>query len=83
MTVQDIFYLTGTLFFILVMAGFIYVIFLISKIKIAVEELASKVKNSAESIALTGYSVKAGLLKMFLNLVGGKTRHSEGGERYE
>ncbi len=83
MDVQDVYYLTGTIFFVLAVVGFIYIIFLITKIKIAVEEVAYKIKNSAENIALTGYSLKASLLKMFLNIIGAKSRHREGGERYE
>ncbi len=72
MNLENIFYFTGIIFFLASLAGIIYMIILLTKMKNTVDMMSEKAKNTAQSIALTGYSLKAGILKTFLSFLGGK-----------
>ncbi len=78
MDLQEIFYLVSIIFIVLLSTVAIYLLILINSIKQKVEILAIKTKHAAEDINIARHSLKAGILKMFLSMLGNK-----GGERYE
>ena len=78
MDLQNLFYLTAIISFVLFAAFVIYLVNVVNKLNNTIRNFADKAKSTAETIALTKYSLKAGLLKMFLNMIGGK-----GGDKYE
>lgn len=72
MTLQNTFYLFAILFFISLIGLNIYLVILVKRLKENAEKLASNVKRTAENVNLARYSMKAMVLKTFLNFLNPK-----------
>ena len=79
MTLQDVFYLFGILFFLSLIGLNVYLVILVIKIKDNIIEFTSNVKQAAENVKRTAenvnlarYSLKAVALKTFLNFINPK-----------
>jgi len=78
MTLQNIFYFFGTVFFIFFIGLIVYIAILLTKLKRSIEIASVKAKATANNLAMAKYTIKAGILKTFLSFLGHK-----GGENDE